>query len=1048
MASIDRTAYPRFRGTVTARELVESFTPTVDEVGWARGKTTADQTFLVLVIWLKCYQRMRYFPGLDEVPDAVAGHIRTALGLPDSVAVGVEAVRSAARYRDYVRERLGVKYDAADVRGIAETAIRAAAATKDNPADLINVALEELLESGRELPGYTTLDRMVAKIRAEVNRDVFATVAGRITPGQRARLAELLVVDPSRRRSRFDRLKDPAKAATIGKFKVRLAHLADLDALGPTGAWLQGVPPGKISHFAGEARVTDVADFVKIGDEKRFTLLASFIHVLRTSARDEVTEMFCKRMAVVHKKGRARLEALREEHRAESERLLEVFGDVLAAVREAAEQAGTASAPDAEKDTGTATIDATGSGTVDGAGEPAAEDGRSAAARTGEMVLAALTAGGGIAALSASHEAVAAHHGNNYLPLCEQYYKSHRPVLFTLVGAIELEATSADRSVLDALEFVKANRDLDRRAEWIEESVTVKRDGRDVVLTVDVDAFAGLLWRRTLRDRRRPGMLARRHLEVCVFSHLAAELRSGDIAVVGSDSYANLHAQLMSWEECEDKVEEFCTQAGIPTDAKALAAHYRALLTKTAKEVDAGYPANTDLRLEGGRPVLARRKGAERRPAAIALEAAVLDRLPDRALLDILARTAHLTGWPRHFGPASGSDPKIRDTLGRYVVTAFAYGGNLGPTEVARHMRGVSAHEIYTAGNKHATPDKIYKASADVVNAFAKLDVAAMWGDGSTAATDGSQIDTWEDSLRAESHVRYGGFGALAFRLVSDNYIALFSHFIPCGVWEAVYLLDSLLSNVSDIQPDTIHADTQGASLPVFGLAALLGFDLLPRIRNWHDLNFYRPDAKVRYKHIDSLFDDNVIDWALIERHWKDLLRTGISIREGQLSSVTLLRRLGNHSKRNRIYKALRELGRVVRTVTLLRYLSEPELRNQITAITNRTEAFHGFAAHLMIGGRLIGHNDPDYQERVVKFNELIANCAIYSTALDITDAANALAAEGHVVDPDDLATVSPLITRTIRRFGDWHLDLTPPEDVIATRLDLAPGALFPTAPV
>ncbi len=183
--------------------------------------------------------------------------------------------------------------------------------------------------------------------------------------------------------------------------------------------------------------------------------------------------------------------------------------------------------------------------------------------------------------------------------------------------------------------------------------------------------------------------------------------------------------------------------------------------------------------VESGRPVLARRKGAERRPAAITLEAAVLDRLPDRALLDILARTAHLTGWPRHFGPASGSDPKIRDTLGRYVVTAFAYGGNLGPTEAARHMRGVSAHEIYTAGNKHATPDKIYKASTDVVNAFTKLDVAAMWGDGSTAATDGSQIDTWEDSLRAESHVRYGGFGALAFRLVSDNYIALFSHFIP-----------------------------------------------------------------------------------------------------------------------------------------------------------------------------------------------------------------------------------------------------------------------------
>jgi hypothetical protein len=51
----------------------------------------------------------------------------------------------------------------------------------------------------------------------------------------------------------------------------------------------------------------------------------------------------------------------------------------------------------------------------------------------------------------------------------------------------------------------------------------------------------------------------------------------------------------------------------------------------------------------------------------------------------------------------------------------------------------------------------------------------------------------------------------------------------------------------------------------------------------------------------------------------------------------------------------------------------------------------------LMIGGRLIGHNDPDYQERVVKFNELVANAAIYSTALDITDA---LAAEGHQSNP------------------------------------------------
>src|SRR5271165_4836303 len=95
-------------------------------------------------------------------------------------------------------------------------------------------------------------------------------------------------------------------------------------------------------------------------------------------------------------------------------------------------------------------------------------------------------------------------------------------------------------------------------------------------------------------------------------------------------------------------------------------------------------------------------------------------------------------------------------------------------------------------------------------------------------------------------------------------------------------------------------------------------------------------------------------------------------------------------------------------------------------------------------GGEVIGRNDPGYQEKIVKFNELLANCVIYQNACDITAAANALAADGHPVDPDDLATIAPYITHTIRRFGDWVLDLSPPEAVPVTALNLAPGALFP----
>lgn len=88
--------------------------------------------------------------------------------------------------------------------------------SKDNPADLINVALEELFRAPCELPGYTTLDAMAAAVRAEVNTGFFQAVTGRLDAAARARLARLLVVAPVSRRNEFDWLKDVAKAASLG----------------------------------------------------------------------------------------------------------------------------------------------------------------------------------------------------------------------------------------------------------------------------------------------------------------------------------------------------------------------------------------------------------------------------------------------------------------------------------------------------------------------------------------------------------------------------------------------------------------------------------------------------------------------------------------------------------------------------------------------------------------------------------------------------------------------------------------------------------------
>ncbi|MEU7858345.1 DUF4158 domain-containing protein [Nonomuraea sp. NPDC049141] len=103
MTSIDRTAYPRFARVMSARELAETFTPTDDEVDWARGRTQDEQHLLALLVWLKSYQRLGYFPKLDQVPSAAAAHVRGMLELPESVELEQAAERSAKRHRQFVR---------------------------------------------------------------------------------------------------------------------------------------------------------------------------------------------------------------------------------------------------------------------------------------------------------------------------------------------------------------------------------------------------------------------------------------------------------------------------------------------------------------------------------------------------------------------------------------------------------------------------------------------------------------------------------------------------------------------------------------------------------------------------------------------------------------------------------------------------------------------------------------------------------------------------------------------------------------------------------
>lgn len=443
---------------------------------------------------------------------------------------------------------------------------------------------------------------------------------------------------------------------------------------------------------------------------------------------------------------------------------------------------------------------------------------------------------------------------------------------------------------------------------------------------------------------------------------------------------------------------------------------------------------------EDGEPVLKKAPARKPTPSAKTLEAAIAERMPERDLVDVLCAGEHHTNWSRHFGPLSGSEPKLGRARERYLITAFGYGTNMGPVQTARHTRNLAtAHMLGYVNRRHITSARLEASITDIVNVYAGLELPRVWGTGETAAADGTKLEMRRNNLLAEYHIRYGGYGGIAYHHVSDTYVALFTHFIACGVWEAVYIIDGLLGNASELQPKSVSSDTQGQSTPVFGLSHLLGIELLPRIRNWKSLIFYKPDTGTRYEHIEPLFSDT-IDWDLIKTHWRDLVRVVISIRAGKVLPSTLLRKLGNYSRKNRLYRASREVGRVVRTAFLLRFLSSQDLRKQITSSTNKAESYNNFSKWLLFGGEgVIPDEDPEEQTKKLKYNHLLASSVILQNAVDVTALLRTLSAEGYLIRREDLAQLSPYLTGHIKRFGDYVVDVeAAPDPLDGAMPDLA----------
>ena len=255
MTAIDRTAYPRPDARLTREELDARYDLTETDRAFIQVSARGDTGRLMLAILLKTRRDLGCFPAPDAVHSGTVGHLAVQLGVAASQAWPdeVRRTKSLYRYQAAVRIHLSVTpYGDAAERLVISTVLEAAE-TMSDPADLINRAVEALQASATDLPAFSSLDRLVNRLRAEVHGRMYDRVAVRLVAEYTAVLDALLAKPPDSTTTGFNRLKQapgPATPKTVRLWTDRLDWLGGLIDPDPL---LEGIAHTKLRQFAAEA---------------------------------------------------------------------------------------------------------------------------------------------------------------------------------------------------------------------------------------------------------------------------------------------------------------------------------------------------------------------------------------------------------------------------------------------------------------------------------------------------------------------------------------------------------------------------------------------------------------------------------------------------------------------------------------------------------------------------------------------------------------------------------------------------------------------------
>jgi TnpA family transposase len=984
MPTPQETAYPTLKTQISKKTLDRVYAPSADEISFAKKHSRTLQNRVCILTLLKCAQRLGYFVVLSAIPRSIPEYIAKQVGCRCSLKM--LRLYDDGRTRTYhiknIRSFLNIKPPDKDARSTALKTMEHSAYTKEDIVDILNVGIEELIRLRYELPKFDHLIRLAYQARKTTNASIYTTVNDAILESTRNQLEKLLTVAPETNRSLWDQLRQDPGKVTIKEIDKAIERLLWIRSLDFPFDPFSSIPYAKFRHFAMEAKSFNANRIGAVVQPKRSVLMAAMIKSALARNIDDIMIMIVKKAGKIQRAGKIRLDEYLETNRDNTDRIVTSYMSIH---------------------------------------EHAFDDTEMDSEQKLAAIQRILNQSPELVDFSAQHTVYGS---KNYCRFLWPLFRGSRAAFFKALKQLEFVSSSSDQALLQAIAFARAHHRS--RSQWISREAIDPDTGQTITME-DLSWIPDKWWYLVTGQKRRqkvPEKIDRHQFEVCLFFELINELKCADMCIVGSEDFSDPTDQLVSMEELWKKLPRYAEVVGLPIDTVGFIAYTKTHLNTQAQKHEAAYPNNMEFSVKpNGDLWLARLKAKDTVPGVDELTEMIKYRMPQRNILDIIVNTLKTLNWCKSFGPISGFESKIKDPLMSYAVATFCYGCNLGPMQTERSLPVLSRKHLEWINRRHITEEKLEKAINVLVNGYNRFLLPTYWGTGETASADGTRWDVYENNLVSEYHVRYGSYCGIGYYHVSDKNIALFSRFIPCGVYEASFILDPFFPNKSDIKPHTGYGDTHAQSLTVFGLAYLLGIQLMPRIARWKDLKIYKFPGE-SYPNIESMFTVEEIDEGLIAKYLVDMQRVAVSILEGRISPSFILRKLTSGTRKNKLYYAFQELGKVVRSAYLLKYLRKPELRRTVNNATTGSERFNDFIQFVTFGNRgTIAANSRDEQRKIIKYGHLVANILIFMNVHDQSKIMSELIQEGHVITKEQAACLAPYRKANTNRFGAYFLD-------------------------